>query len=157
MDDDIRTNRLSMHAPSQSQSSNSRDYNATIRSHLSWSALVNTLGSVTLPRQFTTMQDHVMVDEPDASLFQLVSSQALQSLLDRIVGPKTLVLSSSLAGPLGLITEVGLLKVSQADFDLTREAPPVQTNHRHSCPLTLSSLYRIIMVSLKCFGSNRGH
>lgn len=49
----------------------------------------------------------------DASLFQLVSSQALQSLLDRIVGPKTLVLSSSLAGPLGLITEVGLLKVSR--------------------------------------------
>lgn len=62
------------------------------------------------------MQDHVMVDEPDASLFQLVSSQALQSLLDRIVGPKTLVLSSSLAGPLGLITEVGLLKVSEADL-----------------------------------------
>lgn len=56
---------------------------------------------------------------PDATLFQLVSSQALQSLLDRIVGPKTLVLSPSLAGPLGLITEVGLLKVS---FEKSRGA-----------------------------------
>jgi hypothetical protein len=48
---------------------------------------------------------------PDATLFQLVSSSALQGLLDKIVGPKTLVLSPSLAGPLGLVTEVGLLKV----------------------------------------------
>ncbi|ORY82401.1 putative ATP binding protein [Leucosporidium creatinivorum] len=47
---------------------------------------------------------------PDATLFQLVSSSALQGLLDKIVGPKTLVLSPSLAGPLGLVTEVGLLK-----------------------------------------------
>lgn len=48
---------------------------------------------------------------PDATLFQLVSSSALQGLLDKIIGPKTLVLSPSLAGPLGLVTEVGLLKV----------------------------------------------
>lgn len=102
------------------------------------------------------MQDHVMVDEPDASLFQLVSSQALQSLLDRIVGPKTLVLSSSLAGPLGLITEVGLLKVSEADL-ISLGKHHLFKHHRHSCPLTLSSLYRIIMASQKCFGSNRVH
>lgn len=48
----------------------------------------------------------------DCDLFRLVSSQALQRLLQNIVGPKTLVLAPSLAGPLGLVTEVGLLKVS---------------------------------------------
>ena len=48
----------------------------------------------------------------DTELFQLVASSALQGLLDRIVGPKTLILTPSLAGPLGLVTEVGLLKVS---------------------------------------------
>lgn len=53
-------------------------------------------------------------DELDSDLFRLVSSQALQRLLQNIVGPKTLVLGSSLAGPLGLVTEVGLLKVSSA-------------------------------------------
>jgi len=47
----------------------------------------------------------------DTQLFQLVASSALQGLLDRIVGPKTLILTPSLAGPLGLVTEVGLLKV----------------------------------------------
>lgn len=48
----------------------------------------------------------------DTQLFQLVASSALQGLLDRIVGPKTLILNPSLAGPLGLVTEVGLLKVT---------------------------------------------
>ncbi|GAA5991999.1 hypothetical protein JCM5350_001874 [Sporobolomyces pararoseus] len=50
----------------------------------------------------------------DTQLFQLVASSALQGLLDRIVGPKTLILTPSLAGPLGLITEVGLLKNNHA-------------------------------------------
>lgn len=47
----------------------------------------------------------------DTDLFRLVSSSALQALLDKIIGPKTLVLAPNLAGPLGLVTEVGLLKV----------------------------------------------
>lgn len=47
----------------------------------------------------------------DSAVLRLVSSSALQALLDKIVGPKTLVLAPNLAGPLGLITEVGLLKV----------------------------------------------
>ena len=47
----------------------------------------------------------------DTDLFRLVSSSALQGLLDKIIGPKTLVLDPTLAGPLGLVTEVGLLKV----------------------------------------------
>ncbi|SCV71230.1 BQ2448_2818 [Microbotryum intermedium] len=46
----------------------------------------------------------------DAHLFQLVSSSALRGLLDKIVGPKTLILEPSLAGPLGLITQVSSLK-----------------------------------------------
>ncbi|GAA5905682.1 tethering complex ATP-binding subunit VPS33 [Sporobolomyces salmoneus] len=50
----------------------------------------------------------------DTQLFQLVASSALQGLLDRIVGPKTLILTPSLAGPLGLVTEVGLLKNNHA-------------------------------------------
>ncbi|SCZ99564.1 BZ3500_MvSof-1268-A1-R1_Chr3-1g06103 [Microbotryum saponariae] len=46
----------------------------------------------------------------DAHLFQLVSSSALRGLLDKIVGSKTLILEPSLAGPLGLITQVSSLK-----------------------------------------------
>jgi hypothetical protein len=52
----------------------------------------------------------------DPQVFKLVSSASLQSLLDKIIGPKTLVLDSTLAGPLGLITEVGLLKVTLPAF-----------------------------------------
>ncbi|KAK4047784.1 Vacuolar protein-sorting-associated protein 33 [Microbotryomycetes sp. JL221] len=48
--------------------------------------------------------------QPDASVLQQVSSSTLMRLLDKIHGPKTLVLSPSLAGPLGLITDVGSLK-----------------------------------------------
>ena len=59
--------------------------------------------------------------EPEVDLFRLVSSQALQRLLQNIVGPKTLVLQPTLAGPLGLVTEVGLLKVSTKS---DRPAPP---------------------------------
>lgn len=47
----------------------------------------------------------------DSELLRLISSTALQNKLDTIVGPKTLILTPSLAGPLGLVTEVGLLKV----------------------------------------------
>lgn len=47
----------------------------------------------------------------DTDLLRLVGSTALQQKLDTIVGPKTLILTPSLAGPLGLVTEVGLLKV----------------------------------------------
>lgn len=47
----------------------------------------------------------------DSELLRLISSTALQNRLDTIVGPKTLILTPSLAGPLGLVTEVGLLKV----------------------------------------------
>lgn len=47
----------------------------------------------------------------DVDLFRLVSCTALQSILDKIIGSKTLVLDETLAGPLGLITQVGLLKV----------------------------------------------
>jgi hypothetical protein len=41
----------------------------------------------------------------DSELLRLISSTALQTKLDTIVGPKTLILTPSLAGPLGLVTE----------------------------------------------------
>ncbi|BGP14406.1 hypothetical protein JCM10213_004530 [Rhodosporidiobolus nylandii] len=50
----------------------------------------------------------------DVDLLRLVGSTALQTKLDTIVGPKTLVLAPGLAGPLGLVTEVGLLKNNHA-------------------------------------------
>ncbi|GAA6000399.1 hypothetical protein JCM10207_007996 [Rhodosporidiobolus poonsookiae] len=50
----------------------------------------------------------------DVDLLRLVASTSLQKQLDAIVGPKTLVLSPGLAGPLGLVTEVGLLKNNHA-------------------------------------------
>ncbi|GAA5979504.1 hypothetical protein JCM11641_005416 [Rhodosporidiobolus odoratus] len=50
----------------------------------------------------------------DVDLLRLVGSTALQTKLDTIVGPKTLVLTPGLAGPLGLVTEVGLLKTNHA-------------------------------------------
>ncbi|POY72706.1 hypothetical protein BMF94_4536 [Rhodotorula taiwanensis] len=50
----------------------------------------------------------------DSELLRLISSTALQNKLDTIVGPKTLILTPSLAGPLGLVTEVGLLKNNHA-------------------------------------------
>lgn len=48
----------------------------------------------------------------DIEVFRLISATSLQSLLDKIIGPKTLVLDSTLAGPLGLITQVSSLKVN---------------------------------------------
>ncbi|GAA5891327.1 hypothetical protein JCM6882_004658 [Rhodosporidiobolus microsporus] len=50
----------------------------------------------------------------DVDLLRLVGSTALQTKLDTIVGPKTLILTPGLAGPLGLVTEVGLLKNNHA-------------------------------------------
>ncbi|GAA5998387.1 tethering complex ATP-binding subunit VPS33 [Rhodotorula paludigena] len=50
----------------------------------------------------------------DVDLLRLVGSTSLQNQLEGIVGPKTLVLTPSLAGPLGLVTEVGLLKNNHA-------------------------------------------
>ncbi|KAK4050172.1 Vacuolar protein-sorting-associated protein 33 [Microbotryomycetes sp. JL201] len=48
--------------------------------------------------------------QPDATVLQQVSASALTSLLDKINGPKTLVLCAPLAGPLGLVTDVAWLK-----------------------------------------------
>ncbi|BGP38432.1 Vacuolar protein-sorting-associated protein 33 [Rhodotorula kratochvilovae] len=50
----------------------------------------------------------------DVELLRLLGSTALQTRLDSIVGPKTLILTPNLAGPLGLVTEVGLLKNNHA-------------------------------------------
>ncbi|GAA5821189.1 hypothetical protein JCM11251_004506 [Rhodosporidiobolus azoricus] len=50
----------------------------------------------------------------DVDLLRLVGSTTLQTKLDTIVGPKTLILTPGLAGPLGLVTEVGLLKNNHA-------------------------------------------
>lgn len=81
------------------------------------------LGPTRVPRRATTtttMAEAARADGDDDSgaldvdLFRLISSEQLQRLLDKTIGigPKTLVLSPSLAGPLGLVTDVGMLKVS---------------------------------------------
>lgn len=71
-----------------------------------------------LSRSYTNV--HAMQARPpaappglDVELLRLLGSTALQSRLDAIVGPKTLILTPNLAGPLGLVTEVGLLKVRE--------------------------------------------
>lgn len=56
----------------------------------------------------------MMEDALDTDVFRIVSSSALESILDGIAGPKTLVLQPSLGGPLGLITQVAQLKVHQS-------------------------------------------
>ncbi|KAF7971703.1 hypothetical protein HWV62_20166 [Athelia sp. TMB] len=53
-------------------------------------------------------------DEPalDVNLLKEIGKKALIDALNSVNGAKTLVLDASLAGPLGLVTEVSLLKVS---------------------------------------------
>ena len=60
-----------------------------------------------------------------------MSSSALQALLDKIIGPKTLVLAPNLAGPLGLITEVGLLKGNGVSKMYWLEKGPLQQAERN--------------------------
>ena len=45
-------------------------------------------------------------------------------LLPKVNGAKTLVLDSSIAGPLGLVTDVSLLKVSPASVLAVRSFQP---------------------------------
>ncbi|KAI5479038.1 ATP binding protein [Pseudohyphozyma bogoriensis] len=59
-------------------------------------------------------QNPIDLSYVDTDLFRLVSSSALQALLDKIIGPKTLVLAANLAGPLGLVTQVNSLKTNNA-------------------------------------------
>ncbi|KAF5384914.1 hypothetical protein D9615_001128 [Tricholomella constricta] len=49
----------------------------------------------------------------DVNLLKEIAKKALVDALNSVNGAKTLVLDASLAGPLGLVTEVSLLKVSQ--------------------------------------------
>lgn len=48
----------------------------------------------------------------DVNLFKEIAKKALVDALNSVNGAKTLVLDASLAGPLGLVTEVALLKVN---------------------------------------------
>lgn len=94
------------------------------------------------------MDDTLQVD---AGLLQQISASTLTALLDKIVGPKTLVLTPSLAGPLGLITEVGALKVGAEDMAPTHHAiaDPTRAN--------LVVLFRTITRLRNCSGSSRDH
>ncbi|KAL8286886.1 hypothetical protein RQP46_003892 [Phenoliferia psychrophenolica] len=67
----------------------------------------------------------------DSAVLRLVSSSALQALLDKIIGPKTLVLAPNLAGPLGLVTEVGLLKGNGVSKMYWLESGPLQQAERN--------------------------
>ena len=80
---------------------------------------------------------HAAPGGPDVELLRLLGSTALQTRLDSIVGPKTLILTPNLAGPFGLVTEVGLLKVRalpllpppRSDETLTVSLRARQNNH----------------------------
>ena len=64
-------------------------------------------------------------DEPllDLGVFREVARRGLTDLLDEVPGSKVLVIDPSLAGPLGLITDVGLLKVRLNDLWIRCIAP----------------------------------
>lgn len=51
----------------------------------------------------------------DINILKEVAKKDLVDALNSVNGAKTLVLDASLAGPLGLVTEVSLLKVIPSD------------------------------------------
>jgi hypothetical protein len=106
-----------------------------------------------------------------ADLLRLVASTALQRKLDGMGGgAKTLVLAPGLAGPLGLVTEVGLLKVSsptrldrtradRRDFVLLPHLPTRRTttaSQRYARSNRTRARRDAHDCTCRCFGSNRG-
>ena len=68
----------------------------------------------------------VNVDAPlDINILKEVAKKDLVDALNSINGAKTLVLDASLAGPLGLVTEVSLLKVNP--FNNVRPSTSLKT------------------------------
>ncbi|KAH8926693.1 Sec1-like protein [Atractiella rhizophila] len=55
------------------------------------------------------------VSFPDTSIFKSIAQKSLLDLLDRIPGPKTLLLDPELAGPLGLVIEISNLRAHGVD------------------------------------------
>ena len=53
----------------------------------------------------------------DINILKEVAKKDLVDALNSVNGAKTLVLDASLAGPLGLVTEVSLLKVIHSNND----------------------------------------
>ncbi|KIK70533.1 hypothetical protein GYMLUDRAFT_149956 [Collybiopsis luxurians FD-317 M1] len=64
----------------------------------------------------------------DTNLLKEISKKALVDALNSVNGSKTLVLDPSLAGPLGLVTEVSLLKHHGVDKMFWLEAGPLTSN-----------------------------
>ncbi|KAI0347981.1 Sec1-like protein [Trametopsis cervina] len=75
----------------------------------------------------TTTERTKNEDEPllDVSILKEVARKALVDALNSVNGAKTLVLDSSLAGPLGLVTEVALLKHHGVDKMFWLEPGPL--------------------------------
>ncbi|KAF7307459.1 hypothetical protein MIND_00540300 [Mycena indigotica] len=76
-----------------------------------------------------TVQASSEVDEPllDVNLLKEIGQKALVDALNSVNGAKTLVLDASLAGPLGLVIEVALLKHHGVDKMFWLEAGPLSS------------------------------
>lgn len=64
-----------------------------------------------MPASITTTTNVSSDNLLDTSLLKEVSRRALIDALNSVSGSKTLVLEPSIAGPLGLVAEVSLMKV----------------------------------------------
>ncbi|KAK8849539.1 hypothetical protein IAR55_004874 [Kwoniella newhampshirensis] len=68
---------------------------------------------------------------PDVGLLKELAKSALVESLNDIQGAKTLILEPALAGPLGLVTEVALLKHQAVDKMFWLEPGPLNVNARN--------------------------
>ncbi|WWD20164.1 hypothetical protein CI109_104640 [Kwoniella shandongensis] len=68
---------------------------------------------------------------PDVGLLKELAKSALVESLNDIQGAKTLILEPALAGPLGLVTEVALLKHQAVDKMFWLEPGPLNVNTRN--------------------------
>lgn len=69
----------------------------------------------------------IMTPELDLSALRLLALRTLLSLLDQIGEPKTLLLDATLAGPLGLICDVGSLRAHGVERMFWLEEPKQAT------------------------------
>lgn len=73
--------------------------------------------TTSIPSSLPTTAAHDMSDSPpdspplDTSVLKELARRSLVDALNSVNGPKTLVLDPAIAGPLGLVAEVSLMKV----------------------------------------------
>lgn len=96
---------------------------------------------------------------PDVTAFSILAKRSLTDALDKIAGAKTLVLDAALAGPLGLVAEMSLLRDHGVDklFWLERGAlSQAQKNIVYVCRPEIS-LMRIIADQIKSAPASQNH